>query len=83
MILQDDRHARTQFSQRQHLAREVEAMHVKNIWCEAVKQRAVGITVHIPRPNIFKWQKVILHAVAVKLLNMRGSLDDGDANARR
>ncbi len=49
MVLQDDGHARTQFGQRQHLAREVEAMHVKNIWCEAVKQRTVSGTVHIPR----------------------------------
>ena len=82
MVLQDDRHARTQFSQRQHLTGEVEAMHVKNVRCEAVKQGAVSSTVRSPRRGIFERQKVILHAVAIKLLDMRAILDNGDANAR-
>ena len=76
MILQDDWHARTRASQRQHLPRKIETVNVKNIGAETAKECARFVGIVIER------QKMILHAITFQMFGSCIRLDHGYSIAR-
>src|ERR1700730_11331244 len=80
MILEDDWNVRLDCSQRQHLLRKVETMHMKHIRRQTALQFAER-RVSVLRRCAAERQKVVFNAVALQTLRKRAGLHHRHANA--
>ena len=81
MILQDDRNARSERGQRQHVARKAKTVHMKDVRGETAEQIAEGRISPMGRLALAERQKIAAHAPSYETLRMRARLDEGDSVA--
>ena len=74
MVLKDHRNARGRCAQAEHVPREAQAVHVKNVRRQLAQQFAEGRAPRIRRRGVAKWLKMVVHTGARQMLRMRASL---------